>query len=206
MFYLNDLPEKLSKYLYNNTPTFRRWYKLARDLLAGRHSDRVKPAKFPDYKYVVSSRLLYECFHYLNQDKCNESLVDVSGIRFNEAYVMMERMECVEHDTRNSVYARSNLMSTYRTLMRIDSYGGLLAGVFHIHPGKGPGSIDPSATDINDQARREKMGMKAIGAIFSRDGYFRFFSKDLGFNVEVVGKGVKRHGRYLYQFEDTCNL
>ncbi|MBU2481837.1 MAG: hypothetical protein KJ760_12165, partial [Proteobacteria bacterium] len=149
---------------------------------------------------------VYECFHYLNRDRRNESLVDISGIQLDENLIIMERMEYLQHDTQTSVYARSNLISTYKTLMKIDTYGGLLTGVFHIHPGKGPESIRPSVTDINDQMRREKVGMKAIGAIFSRDGFFRFFSKELGINIEIVGKGVKKHDRHLYQLENTCNL
>lgn len=201
-----DLPAMVSNFLGNQTPTFTRWYKSVRNCLPMNYPVRTEPSRPQCYKYVVSSRLLFECFKYLNQDRLNESLVDISGMRLDETCVIMERMELLDHDTRNSVYARSNLISTYRTLIKIDSYGGLLTGVFHIHPGKGPSSIFPSTTDINDQARREQIGMKAIGAIFSRDGYFRFFSKDIGFNIDVIGKGIKRHGRYLYQLEDTCNL
>ena len=203
---MSAIYKKSSNFFETNTPTFLKWYKSVNKYLSGSTVAKEKPDVFHAYKYVISSRLLYECFHYLNQDRHNESLVDISGILFDETCVVMERMECIEHDKQNSVYARSNLISTYRTLMKIDSYGGLLTGVFHIHPGKGPESIHPSFTDVNDQVRREKIGMKAIGAIFSRDGYFRFFSKSLGFNIKIVGKGVKKHDRYLYQFENSCNL
>ena len=155
--------------------------------------------------YVVSARLLTECFCFLNKDRQNESLVDISGIKMDNI-IFVERLEALEHDRRNAVYAKSNLNSTFRTLMKIDKFGGLLTAVFHIHPGNGPGANLPSSIDLHDQNRREQVGMKAIGGIFSRDGYIRFFSKSLKFSVRIIGKGVIQHGQYLYQLKDAQDI
>ena len=150
--------------------------------------------------YIVSARLLCDCFRYLNRDSRNESIVDISGISYGDI-LMMERMEEVEHESASAVHARTDLQSTFRTLMTIDAYGGLLAGVFHIHPGRGADSTRPSGTDFVDQARRESAGMKAIGGIFSRDGYVRFFSHNMPFEVQVIGKGVREHGEHTFKIE-----
>jgi len=155
--------------------------------------------------FIVSTRLLVESYRYLSKDRQNESLVDISGIKL-DSMIFAERLEALEHDRRNPVYAKSNLSSAFKTLMKIDKYGGLLAAVFHIHPGTGSEAIRPSSIDLHDQNRREKVGMKAIGAIFSRDGYVRFFSNDLKFSVKIIGKGVIQHGRYLYQLKGTQDI
>jgi hypothetical protein len=151
-------------------------------------------------RYIVSARLLCDCFWHLNRDSQNESIVDISGISYGHI-LMMERMEEIDHESASAVHARTDLQSTFRTLMTIDAYGGLLAGVFHIHPGRGADSTRPSGTDIVDQARRERAGMKAIGGIFSRDGYVRFFSHNMPFEVQVIGKGVREHGGHIFKIE-----
>ena len=156
-------------------------------------------------RYVVSARLLCDCYRYLNRDHRNESIVDISGIRYGNIF-LMERMECVAHESTSPVHARSDLQSTFRTLMIIDAYGGVLAGVFHIHPGRGPGATQPSSTDFVDQARREKGGMNAIGGVFSRDGFIRFFTHRMPFDVQVVGKGVKEHGEHLLEIEGPSDV
>jgi proteasome lid subunit RPN8/RPN11 len=153
-------------------------------------------------RYIVSARLLCDCFRHLNRDYRNESIVDISGIRHGGIFVM-ERMEDVEHESSSAVHARTDLQSTFRMLMTIDAYGGLLAGVFHIHPGKGVGSTEPSGADLVDQARRERAGMNAIGGIFSRDGFIRFFSCNMPFQVQVIGKGVKEYGEHILKIERT---
>jgi hypothetical protein len=155
--------------------------------------------------YVVSTRLLTEAFRFLNEDRQNESLVDVSGIKLDNM-IFVERLESLEHDRKNSVYAKSNLNSTFRALMKIEKFGGLLAGVFHIHPGSGPGANLPSSIDLHDQNRREKVGMKAIGGIFSRDGYIRFFSKNLKFSIRIIGKGIIQHEQHLYQLKEAKDI
>lgn len=186
-------------------PTFYAWYQIFLHKVEKLCMHKLGLPSQHTFCYVVSSRLLYECFHYLNRDECRESLVDISGIAHN-GFFTMDRMELIEHERRSAIYARSDLRSTMKVLMKIDSYGGLLTGIFHIHPGRGPEAICPSCIDLNDQKRREYGGMKAIGAIFSRDAYVRFFSDKTKFNVSVIGKGVIQHDGYLYQLEDTRNL
>lgn len=151
-------------------------------------------------RYIVSARLLCDCFRHLNRDLHKESIVDISGIRFGEV-IVMERMEVMEHESASAVHARTMLLPTFRTMMTIDAYGGLLAGVFHVHPGVGADATMPSPADLADQARRERAGMKSIGGIFSRDGFIRFFSCDMPFRVQVIGKGVSEHGKHIFEIE-----
>lgn len=198
--------DKLSALALRHTPTFYGWYCSCCNKLSAPSAQKLTKADNQNScNYLIWSRLLYECFEYLNRDRHNESLIDISGVKFNDHY-SMEQKDVLKHEKQSSVYARSNLQSTFQTLMKIDSYGGLLTGVFHIHPGMGPDSVHPSAVDINDQRRRENIGMKAIGAIFSRDGYIQFFADRIQFSVNITGKGIIDHGNNLYRLERHSSL
>ena len=39
----------------------------------------------------------------------------------------------------------------------------------------------------------------ALGAIFSRDGYVRFFRLDRSFEIEIYGEGVEKHEDNVYR-------
>ena len=159
-----------------------------------------------EIKYIVSSRLITDCFYMLDTDSINESIIDISGFQINKVTIFMERIEKIDIDYKNPFYAKSDLISTYKTLMKIEHFGGILAGVFHIHPGNGPNSITPSLTDVNDQAKRENVGYLSIGCIFSRDGWLRFFSKNIKFSINLYGNGVLKYENDLFKITRACDL
>ena len=85
-------------------------------------------------------------------------------------------------------------------------YGYLLTGCFHSHPGSGKGSVSPSSTDIKNQKKLENTGYKCISAIFSRDGFIRFFTVNNPFEVKVVGKGVECVAENVYRLTEVEEL
>ena len=147
--------------------------------------------------FITSTRFLMECYRYLMQRE-TEVLHDVSGISHNGIYTL-ENLEALEIKESSFTRAKSDLISTNRTLVRLEKFGLLLTGIFHSHPGRGSSSVTPSATDIRNQRKYEKVGYTCVGGIFSRDGWVRFFSAGLKFEVVVKGKGVHRAGDNLYR-------
>ncbi len=142
--------------------------------------------------YLVGSRFITDCYRFLMKHP-TEVLHDVSGVKHNGVYTM-ERLDPLELDESSSVYARSNLLSTRDSLMDMHRFGYLLTGVFHSHPGNGPSSTNPSDIDVRNQKKLEYAGYKCLSAVFSRDGYVRFFSVSNPFKVVVRGRGVDNAG------------
>ena len=150
--------------------------------------------------YLISSRTLYDLFSCLNTDPDVENIVDVSGT-CHGSIITMERIELIEMAQQEVAYAKSDLRSTFTALMEMDTYGSILTGVFHIHPGEGQNSAIPSKIDILDQRKREQAGYLALGGIFSRDGHILFFSDKMPFSVVVKGKGIKQIKNNLFRLE-----
>jgi hypothetical protein len=83
--------------------------------------------------------------------------------------------------------------SNITALANLDRIGLPLLMHFHSHPGFGRESNRPSSVDRAFQERLERGGHRAIGGIFSRDGFVRFFAGDLDrFVVEVHGKNIRK--------------
>jgi len=75
---------------------------------------------------------------------------------------------------------------THRLLILLETFGHRLVGHAHSHPGTGPNATRPSGIDENFQRRLENGGHSAIGAIFSRDGWVRFFRLDRTPDIRVL--------------------
>jgi len=150
--------------------------------------------------YQVSSWFLHDCNKYLM--KCPvEALHFVTGMEIDGGFTLDKMIE-VAMSRQTPVSAVGDVSSTHRALLEMESYGHRLVACFHSHPGCGPGATTPSATDIDYQARQEKGGYIAIGGIFSRDGYFRAFSLDLPFRIEIYGKGVQKIDERLFRLHE----
>jgi hypothetical protein len=70
----------------------------------------------------------------------------------------------------------------------LHEHGQALHAIFHSHPF--PGRPTPSGVDWRLQEVLDKGGYPAIQAVFSQDGYIRFFAKR-PFVVTVFGTGVE---------------
>ena len=147
--------------------------------------------------YVVSSLFLHDSFNYLNKDADLESLHFVTGIQISNL-IILDRMVHFELEIQNCVFASGNPNSVSKVLIELNEHAHKLLGYFHIHPGQGQETTFPSSTDLKFQKLLGRGHYPVIGAIFSRDGYVRFFSsKD--FEIETYGNGVEKINGNLFR-------
>ena len=92
-----------------------------------------------------------------------------------------------------------NMSATHRLLIRLEQFRHRLLGHFHSHPGIGPNATRPSGTDESFQQRLETAGYPTVAAIFSRDGYVRFFRLDNNVEIQIHGTGVEDLGKNCYR-------
>lgn len=139
--------------------------------------------------YVLSSLFLHESFNYLNKGKV-ESLHFVTGPQYGNR-LFLDRIIELPLESQTFVFARAETVAVRKALIYLSRCDHSLQGCFHIHPGLGSSSTIPSGIDLRLQETLDKGGYKAVGAIFSRDGYIRFYSS-LDFEIQIYGKGVER--------------
>jgi hypothetical protein len=148
-------------------------------------------------KYLVSSRFLTQCFRELTVDAA-EQFFFVTGPEVAGMRVLAQRVE-FPHDKRSVVGVTGNIAATHDLLIRLEQHGHRLLAHFHSHPGLGPDSTKPSGTDRHFQQRLEQAGYPTLAAIFSRDGYIRFFRLSDTFSVHIHGMGVEDLGQQTYR-------
>ncbi len=142
-------------------------------------------------KYKIGSLFLRECFEFLVSTR-EEVIHLVSGTELEKNLFILDRLEKIKYQA-SMVGAKADVKDLFKKLIELDEkYGHLLLAVFHSHPFGGIAGICPSGVDYNLQRNLETAGYKTIQAIFSRDGYIRFFSNKLSFEIEVYGKGVEK--------------
>jgi hypothetical protein len=89
-------------------------------------------------------------------------------------------------------------------LIDLHEDGHALHGVFHSHRMHGPGGAHPSQIDMDTQEHiLEAACYPAIQAIFTDDGFIRFFSFKRPFEIEVFGKGVEHVEPSLFKLQRT---
>ena len=150
-------------------------------------------------QYIVSSLFLEDCYAYLSQGKA-EWLHAVTGTRFGNCFYTLERMIAPELETQSAARATAVDDSVFWVLMDLAESDHLLHGVFHSHCFSGiPG---PSSIDQGLQRRLESGGYPAIQAIFSEDGYIRFFGGQNPFEIKVYGTGAEKINEKVYRLTD----
>jgi hypothetical protein len=153
------------------------------------------PPPYP--RFAVSSIFLYECFKELTADK-KEQFFFVTGPEI-DGVMVLSKFYTFEHIKRTEVGVEGDPKSTHRLLGRLEQFGHRLLAHFHSHPGRGPESTGPSGTDNKYQARLESTGCNNLAAIFSRDGYIRFFRLDQKFELQIHGTGVEHVSGTIYR-------
>lgn len=141
-----------------------------------------------EMKFLMSSFFLHECFSYLNRQE-EESLHLVTGPEFGKLNILSVIIP-LTLKVQTIVEANADPDELRLAFLKMDRLNYHLLGYFHIHPGMGADATYPSDIDLKLQDRLER-GYKAIGAIFSRDGYFRFHAPKIP-EIELYGKGVER--------------
>lgn len=157
----------------------------------------LQPTTLQRPAYVVSSLFLEQCFRELTAD-ASEQFFFITGAEVAGTRVLDQRIEFA-HDKRTAVGVSGNMEATHHLLIRLEQYGHRLLAHFHSHPGLGVEGTHPSGTDTAFQRRLETGGYPTIAAIFSRDGYIRFFRLDDTFTLRIHGTGVDDLGQHTYR-------
>lgn len=155
-------------------------------------------------RYTVSSLFLHQCFRELTADQ-NEQFFFVTGSEVAGVMVLDQKLEFT-HQRRTMMGVEGQVGSTHRLLIRLEQFGHRLLAHFHSHPGQGLASTGPSGTDEQFQRRLERAGYPTIAAIFSRDGFVRFFRLDGEFELHFHGAGVEDLGDHKYRLTAIDSL
>jgi hypothetical protein len=148
-------------------------------------------------RFVVSSYFLYDCFRHLTEDGA-EQFSFITGVEIEGAFVLNQLLR-LEHEKRTALGVTADSRFTHRLLITLERFRHRLLAHFHSHPGEGPNSTRPSGVDTGFQDRLERAGHIAVAAIFSRDGYIRFFRRSGSFEIEVFGEGVEQHAENVFR-------
>lgn len=144
-------------------------------------------------QFAVSSMFLHRCFNLLTADR-NEQFFFLTGPQIDGVNVLGHILE-FSHSKRSVVGVVGNQADTHRLLIKLEQFGHRLLAHFHSHPGNGLDATRPSGTDTGFQKRLEDAGYPTVAAIFSRDGYIRFFRLDDNLDIHIYGSGVEQHGK-----------
>lgn len=124
------------------------------------------------------------------------------GVPVDPTTFLITEFVGVEFSAQSSSFLKVSDASNIRALEWLDDWGLALGCHFHSHPGFGAGATRPSATDRRFQERLERGGHVAVGGIFSRDGYLRFFGgEERGFVVDVQGRHIREIEEHVYKLE-----
>lgn len=149
--------------------------------------------------FVANSLFLHDCFEVLTQTD-EENLHLVTGSILGNTR-MMERIIPLELSAQSVGGAIAADDSLAAQLIRLHDFGMLPLGYFHSHPGYGPNATCPSATDQATQAAMESCGSTILGAVFSQDGFVRFYANGWDPDVHVVGERVRKVEKNVHQLE-----
>ncbi len=149
-------------------------------------------------RYTVSSMFLHECYRELTADE-DEQFVFITGAEIDGIYLLGQRID-LQHQRRTRLGVTADTKFTHGLLIKLEQFGHKLTAHFHSHPGQGGAeSTRPSGIDESFQSRLERAGHVAVGGIFSRDGFVRFFRLDRNFEIEIYGEGVEKHEANVYR-------
>jgi proteasome lid subunit RPN8/RPN11 len=152
--------------------------------------------------YLVSSSFLREASDFLTETE-DERLVYATGPEDGTRLFALTRLVMFELAEVSVVGAAPEPASQLQALAELEENGERILATLHSHPGKGAGATTPSSTDLSTQEGLEKLGYPAIGVVFSRNGFIRFYSRDLPFRVVVSGTGIEPVEEHLFRLDEV---
>ena len=144
--------------------------------------------------YVVTTRDLLKGWHRLTGDKNqNEVCVLVTGAVTPDGSMVMSDMLNIKPSSQSSTYIQADPHATAILLERLHDHDQHhLHAMWHSHIMHGADATRPSEVDLRHQERLVKLGMKkTLGVIFTLDGYVRFFSTAIDFDLTIYGAHAK---------------
>ncbi|MEW6686070.1 MAG: hypothetical protein AB1393_07690 [Candidatus Edwardsbacteria bacterium] len=154
--------------------------------------------------YIIPSLFLIDCHNYLKQQE-EESLHFVTGVEIDNV-VVLDRIVKIDLEKQSVVYARADSISVRKVLVELTRYDYKLFAYFHIHPGLGKEATHPSDIDMRLDKLLRQGNYKTIGAIFSRDGFVRFFSNGKKFEIQIYGKGVREIDAKTFELTEAVKI
>jgi len=189
------LDEKAVEGAYARVKALRGLRRAVGALVQGQ-SEETRPAV-----YLVSASFLRIALRLLTKTH-NEELVYVTGPEDGKHLFALTRLVRFALSEKSVAYAAPEPASQTAALTRLDKRQERLLATFHSHPGRGAQASTPSSVDLSTQGNLERMGYPSIGAIFTRDGFVRFYSVKRRFRVVVSGADCEQVGEYLFRLTD----
>ena len=153
------------------------------------------------FAYLISTPFLRDAHRALTKTR-DEHLVYATGPDDGNRMCALTKLVTFNLAQRGVAHATPEPTSQLLALKQLDKNKERLLATFHSHPGNGARATTPSSVDMSTQRGLEKNGYPAIGVIFSRDGYVRFYSANRLFQVTVSGVGVKQVDDCLFHITD----
>lgn len=147
--------------------------------------------------YMTEERFLGECCTELTRTD-DEAMFFVTGFSMDGLRVLSRTIH-LEYSEQSPVFVKADGASTRSALKELQDHGQSLLAWFHRHPGSGPEKTTPSMIDLDHQKDLEAGGYSAIGAIFTEDGWVRFFAVGAEFSINISGNGVWRENDNLFR-------
>jgi hypothetical protein len=165
-------------------------------------SKPVLPAPAPARtSYCISSAALAQAHAFLVQRLPGgagepEWMLAVTGLKWDGVRTL-EHLIAVRLATQSGARASFDMQHFTSVAVALHEHGQALHAVFHSHRFSGPPG--PSSVDMSFQETLDVY--PAIQAVFSENGYVKFYGGKHPFAIQVYGKGVKQDGRdpFLYR-------
>jgi hypothetical protein len=146
--------------------------------------------------YRISSAKLAEAHAYLTQPAPGkvgvvEWMLAVTGLKLDNGAYTLEDLLPIRQELQETTGAAFDMTHFLEAAKTLYEHGLKLHAVFHSHPTRGVPR--ESSIDRRLQEQLEAAGYPAIQAVFSQDGYVRFFSNQRPFTIIIHGKGVQQH-------------
>jgi hypothetical protein len=143
--------------------------------------------------YWISSATIAQAHAFLTQKLPDsgpepEWMLAVTGLCQGNVRTLEHLVE-VRLGSQSRGQASFDIQDFTRVAVLLHEHGQALHAIFHSHRSAGPPR--PSWIDERLQAILEDGGYPAIQAVFSEDGYVRFFAGRRHFAIDVHGKGVR---------------
>ncbi|HEY59997.1 MAG TPA: hypothetical protein G4N92_04845 [Anaerolineae bacterium] len=176
------------------------------------------PEKEEGEVYGIDSTFLAKCWRWLVQNNHQSLPTDkkrfghsilnqdpewaclVTGMHINGVRMLADALR-VQFSSQSAGGLQFELGDFQQSLRSLQRWGYSLHAVFHSHRFNGP--VSPSQIDLNTQRQLLEPVFPAIQAVFSEDGYIRFFSAERPFSIKIFGKGVKHVEDTLYQLDQN---
>lgn len=143
----------------------------------------------PHLSVVLSSVMLARSFEVCTE-RPEEGMHFIAGFDFDGLRIGTHIVP-FPYSERSVVGASGDHLATQRLCAEIHEAGHTIVALMHAHPGSGQAANHPSSVDIRTQRLWEQTS-RLVGGIWARDGFLRWYSVNVDFDVEIVGNNLEK--------------